>query len=84
MKAKVSAGAGAGFGVMAGAGDGGLLGGATDMAFDELARLALFAGRQLADDLRERFSFKKRWQNFITETSDVGMPFWVSKSLMER
>ena len=84
MKAEVSDGAGAGFGFMAGAGGGVTLAGATGAVFDELARLARLAGRRLADDLRGRFSFKKRWQNFITETSDVGMPFWVSKSLMER
>ena len=84
MKAEVSAGAGAGFGVMAGAGGIVVLAGTTGGVFDELARLARFVGRRLADDLRGRFSFKKRWQNFMTETSDVGMPFWVSKSLMER
>ena len=84
VKAEVSDGAGAGFGFMAGAGGGMALAGATGAVFDELARLARLAGRRLADDLRGRFSFKKRWQNFITETSDVGMPFWVSKSLMER
>jgi hypothetical protein len=80
VKAEVSAGAGAGFGVMAGVGEAE----ATGAVFDELARLTRFAGRWLADDLRGRFSFKKRWQNFMTETSDVGIPFWVSKSLMER
>jgi len=84
VKAEVSADAGASFGFMAGAGGIVALDGATGAVFGELARLARFAGRRLADDLRGRFSFKKRWQNFITETSDVGMPFWVSKSLMER
>lgn len=72
MKGEISAGTDAGFGVMAG---GVILAGATDAAFDDLARLARFTGRRLADDLRGRFSFKKRWQNFITETLDVGMPF---------
>ena len=84
MKAEVSAGAGAGFGFMAGVDGIVALAGTTGAAFGELARLALFDGGRLADDLRGRFSSKKRWQNFITETSDVGMPFWVSKSLMER
>ena len=64
VKAEVSVGAGAGFGFMAGAGGCVALAGATGTAFNGLARLARFAGRRLADDLRERFSFKKRWQNF--------------------
>jgi len=84
VKAEVSDGAGAGFGFMVGAGGGVALAGATGAVFGEMARLARFAGRRLADDLCGPFSFKKRWQNFITETSDVGMPFSVSKSLMER
>jgi hypothetical protein len=84
VKAEVSTGTGAGFGFMAGAGGGVVVAGTIGTLFGELARLARFAGRRLADDLRGRASFKKRWQNFITETSDVGMPFWVSKSLMER
>lgn len=84
VKADVSAGVGTGFGFMAGSGGGVALAGETGAVFDELSLLARFAGRRLADDLRRRFSFKKRWQNFMTETSEVGMPFWVSKSLMER
>ena len=83
VKSEVSTGTGAGFWFMAGAGDVGLAG-TIGAVFGELARLARLAGRRLADDLRGRASFKKRWQNFMTETSDVGMPFWVSKSLMER
>jgi hypothetical protein len=75
VKAVVSTGTVVGFGFTAGAGGSVTWARATGAGFGELAGLARFAGRQLAEDLRWRFSFKNRWQNFITETSDVVMPF---------
>ena len=58
MKAEVPAGTDADFWDMAGAGGVVAVAGTTGAGFDELARLARFAGRRLADDLRGRFSFK--------------------------
>ncbi len=84
VKAEVSAGTVVDLLVMAGADGNVALAGATGVLLGEAGRLAGREARRLADGMRERPSFKKRWQNFITETSDMGMPFWVSNSLMAR
>jgi hypothetical protein len=57
-KAEVSAGKGADFRFVVCAGGGVAMAGVTGAVFDKLAWLARLAGRRLADDLREPFSFK--------------------------
>jgi hypothetical protein len=58
--------------------------GAIGEVFGGTEAAARRAGRCLADNLCERFSFKTRRQNRISPDGEAGMPFCMSNSLMAR